>query len=94
MDFEGNLRSGDAQPDGHRLTHGSMLNPLAIDKNSVAAIQIAHPPLAGLENHLRVRAAHIFILDAYFAIFDAPDSKCFQEMEILPVRRCRPNAYA
>jgi hypothetical protein len=67
------------------LTYGSTLNPLAIDKNAVAAIQIAHPPLAVLENHLGVRAAHIFILDADFAIFDAPDSKRFQKVEILPV---------
>jgi len=38
-------------------------------------MQVAHPPLAILENHLSVRAAHIFTLNAYFAIFHAPDSK-------------------
>jgi hypothetical protein len=59
------------------LTYGNKLNPLAIHKNAVATIQVAHPPLAILENYLGMRAAHIFVLDTYFAIFDTPDSKCF-----------------
>ncbi|MGA2580551.1 MAG: hypothetical protein ABSH24_31540 [Bryobacteraceae bacterium] len=75
------------------MTYGGSLNALAIDKNAVAAIEVAQPPLAVLEDHLGMCAAHIFIFDADFAIFDAPDSKRFQEMEILAVCGRRPNGY-
>ena len=77
LDCERDLGSGDAQPDDGGTTHWNTLHPLAIYEDSIAAAQVAHPPLVILEKHFGVRAAHIFVLNAYFAIFDTPDSKWF-----------------